>query len=435
MNVLLVNPLVREWAAANWTPLGLLYIAAELKRLGHSAEIYDINALRPSVSEIVKKIGEAQYDWLGLTGIITTYKNVKQLAELSKELHPERPVVLGGPLASSIPHIIIAKVPAIDFIVQGEGERVVLDLCRQTEQHCAGEPITDRIFRAERPLSNLNDLPMPDRDLVPMSIYLKNPLGAYNKRKWTDGEPVKDVISTNIMAGRGCPYACTYCAHDFMGHKYRVRSARHVMAEIVHLRQTYEVQYINFIDDEFCANRDFVLDFIEQMLWFQGEYLWPLKWGCTGRVNLVDEELLSQLASTGCIHMSFGIESGSPKILDAMNKRVTVDQAEHALALAKRYIKDVATTYMVGYPGETEDTLKETVQFIKKVGIKPDAVFYCTPYPGTELYRNVLDAGLIQDEETYVLSLEEQGRKIALNVCGLPDEVLVAYKTKMGALP
>ncbi len=428
MRVLLINPLIREWAKPNCVPLGLCYIAACMQREGTEVEIYDINALRPSTDEIERHIAAAEYDWAGIGGIITTYRYVKWLVELLKEAHPDKPVVVGGALGSSVTETLLTRTRA-DIAALGEGERTVVDLCRALESGadlagvrgiaCKADGEV-RVNERQPIIADLDTLPMPARELVPMDVYVRNPVGAPNRNKWADGTAAAEIRTTNFMATRGCPYKCIYCYHDFLGYKYRTRSPADVIAEMKTVHRTYGVGYVHFIDDEFMLKRPFVTGFVEEMRrWNSG-----VTWGCQGRVNLVDEEILTAMAGAGCVHVNYGIESGSQKMLDLMKKQVTVEQALRALELTRKVFGETDISLMVGLPGETPETIAETVEFCKRADVAPQVIFFATPYPGTELYEMAREAGRIPDEEKYVLGLAEQGEKIACNMSEVPDEEL-----------
>jgi radical SAM superfamily enzyme YgiQ (UPF0313 family) len=149
-----------------------------------------------------------------------------------------------------------------------------------------------------------------------------------------------------------------------------------------------------------------------------------IQWGSTGRVNLMTEELLAKMAAAGCVWIGYGIESGSQRMLDVMKKQVTVEQARKAIELTRKYIDQVDCSFMMGTPGETRETIMETVEFCEELDLAPEVIFFATPYPGTELYDLARQRGLIEDEEKFVLSLWEQGEKMTANFSELSDEEL-----------
>lgn len=435
MRWLLINPPIREWAKPNVFPLGLGYVAASLLETGHEVEVLDVNALRLSREEVAERLAAAEYDAVGIGGIVTTYRYVKWLVAELKRLYPERPVVVGGSVASSIPDTMMERNP-VDVICIGEGERTIVELASALEGGADLAAVAGIRFRAadgsivataEREVvRDLDSIPLPAWDLFPVDVYLANPVGAPNTGKWTDGAGTADApLTMNLYASRGCPYRCTYCYHDFMGHGYRVRSPEGVVAEMEELHARYGVTYFHFIDDEFVARRSFVHAFCDRFRELRERTGVELTWGCTGRVNLVNEELVADMVDAGCVLIGYGIESGSQRMLDLVNKCVTVDQAKEAVRLTQRHLGWADCSFMIGYPGETMESLQETVDFCKELDLAPEVIFFLTAYPGTELYDHARERGLIGDEEEYCLGLGEQGERIRVNFTSMSDEELM----------
>ena len=265
----------------------------------------------------------------------------------------------------------------------------------------------------------MDTLPWPAWDLFPKDIYLRNPIGALNRNKWIDGEANGTVpLSMNINGTRGCPYKCIYCYHDFMGKGYRHRSAENIIKEMKFLHDRYGVKYFHFIDDEYCLKKDFVYEFCKKV---KREFNNEITWGCAGRVNLMTEDLIATMVDAGCVLIGYGIESGSQKMLDAMKKAATVEQAKEAVRLTQKYLGWADCSFMIGTPGENRETIQETIDFCKEMELTPEVIFFTTPYPGTELYRMALAQGKIKDEEEYILNLGEQGEKIRVNFSELSN--------------
>lgn len=431
MKILLINPPIREWAKPNVLPLGLGYIASVLRGKGHEVDMMDINAYRWDTGEVEDRVKNTEFDVVGIGAIVTVYKYVKWLAGILKKYHPDRKIVIGGSVGTSIPQIILEKTEA-DIVCIGEGELTIVDIIEALKNGkdiagvdgiwFKGDDGRIHINKNRAPIKDLDALPLPAWDLFPMEIYLKNPVGAPNRNKWIDGGSDSEVpLSMNLNATRGCPYQCIYCYHDFMGSGYRHRSPKNIINEMRILYDQYGVRYFHFIDDEFCLKKSFVFDFCKEL---KGEFNKNVSWGCAGRVNLMTEDLVAAMADSGCVLIGYGIESGSQKMLDIMKKGVTVQQAKDAIQLTKKYLGWADCSFMVGVPGENRETIQETIEFCKEVDLAPEVIFFTTPYPGTELYRIALQQGKIKDEEEYILNLGEQGEKIRVNFSELADEEL-----------
>ncbi len=435
MKVLLINPPIREWAKPNVFPLGLGYIASVLIQEGHEIEVLDINAHRFSREEVEARIAASDFDIAGIGGIVTVYKYVKWLIGVLRTRHPGKKIIIGGSVGSSIPETMLKR-NDVDAVCVGESEKTINDLMTALELEGNLANIKGIWYRDSNgnihktlkrpPIMDLDDLPLPAWDLFPMDIYLKNPVGAPNRNKWVDGSgEASGPLSMNLFATRGCPYQCIYCYHDFMGIKYRHRSPESVVHEMKILHDKYGVDYFHFVDDEFVMYKKFINRFCVLVKELSQKAGRKITWGCSGRVNLMTEELIATMADAGCVLIGYGIESGSQKMLDIIKKQVTVEQAKNAVRLTKNYLGWADCSFMIGYPGETRETIQETIDFCKELDLTPEVIFFMTPYPGTELYRMALAQRKIEDEEGYVLGLGEQGERLRVNFTDLSDEELV----------
>lgn len=438
MKMLLINPPIREWARPNVFPLGLGYIASVLRGDGFDVEVMDINAHRWSREEVEARIAAASFDVAGIGAIVTVYSYVKWLIEIIKKHHPDKKIVIGGSVGTSIPHIILGKTAA-DIVCMGEGEATAVDLMHALQKEGDLQGVDGIWFRDKegnivrnrkrKPIRNLDILPWPSWDLFPLDIYLKNPVGAPNRNKWIDGSATESSsLSMNINGARGCPYQCIYCYHDFMGQGYRLRSPESIIREMKFFYDVHGVTYFHFTDDEYCLKKNFLYEFCNRI---KSEFKNDITWGCAGRVNLMTEDLVKTMADAGCVLIGYGIESGSQKMLDVMKKGVTVEESKKAVRLTQKYLGWADCSFMVGTPGENRETIQETIDFCKELDLAPEVIFFMTPYPGTELYRMALESGRIKDEEEYVLHLGEQGEKIRVNFSGLTDEELFEAQQHM----
>jgi len=247
LKILLINPPVRTWAEPNVFPLGLGYISAILNQSTQNVHVLDINAHRHSREYVEGYIKGYEADIYGIGGIITTYNYVKWLVGIIKKYHPNKRVMIGGAVASSIPHIW-EKDDNVDHIIIGEGEAAVLDVILRPYAKIMEKPA----------IEDLDLIPSPDWEAFPINIYLKNPIGFLNVNKWDSGSAENKQLSMNLYAGRGCGFNCIYCYKDFMGYKYRHRSARNVVEEMEKLFINYGATYFHFIDDELMMSKKFV---------------------------------------------------------------------------------------------------------------------------------------------------------------------------------
>ncbi|MFC1821068.1 B12-binding domain-containing radical SAM protein [Thermodesulfobacteriota bacterium] len=432
MNILLINSPIRLDAKPNCIPSGLATMAAMLRNHGYGVDIYDVNGLRPKKSEIHDALQELHWDVVGVSGLITTFEFQTWLITLLKKLNAHAPVVSGGGLATSSNELLFRHTP-VDITVIGEGEQTLVELCRALENGRGLDNVAGIAFRKDdrimktAPRKNIDDLdsiPFPAWDLLPMEIYLQNPvwgdLAGNSSGFKTD---VKVAKSMNIISSRGCPFSCKYCYHLFGRSSYRFRSAQNVVDEIEILVDRYGVDFIGFVDDNMMASEKRLLEFCDLM---EKRYF-PVTWGCHGRVTSAKPEILERMAQVGCVWIGYGIESGSQKILNAMNKRATVEQAKQAIINTRKAGIYPNTTFIFGYPGETSETIRETINFKRELDIECGS-FFTTPYPGTDLYHQV--QAKIKDEEPFICSLGN-ATEFTINLTDFDDENLFRLKKVM----
>ena len=423
----------------NCVPLGLAYLASVLRNAGHEVEVLDINAMRYTKEQAENKIKASQCDLIGTGGLITVAKYLKWLIETIKKHKPEIKVVVGGGVATSIPKLILENTLA-DIACIGEGEVTILEITKAIEKNSSLSDVAGIYYKDEnsgqiiktaprQAIANLDSIPLPAYDLFPMDIYVNNPVGYINKNKWANGAAKDQSIpkSMNINVTRGCPYRCIYCYHDFVGAGYRHHSPEYVLNEMRFLNQHYGVTYFVWADDESMIKKRFIYQFCDLMKKEKPGF----EFSISGRVNLVDRDILESLKEAGCNMVGYGIESGSQKMLDLMKKNATVEQSKNAIILTREVFGDISPTFVLGLPGETAETVQETIDFCKDVNLVPEAIFFATAYPGTELYDLALKKGLIKNEFEYICNLWEQGEQILVNFTEWSDKELFQIRENM----
>ena len=385
MKVLLIFPPTRMNDLPRNFPTGLGIIAAILRQEGHAVTVLDINGNRFSKEYVEKFIAKEKFDIVGIGGLLTVYNYVKWLVPIIKKKNPQIPVVLGGSIGSNVPELSLTKLK-VDYVVDGEGEITAPKLFKALENKDDVEHIKGIWFLknavpyctgpCER-VSDLDEVPWPAWDLFPMKKYLQNPVVGFGK-------------DLDLITSRGCPYQCIFC-YKIGGRYYRQMSIKKVISEIKNLIEIYKLDFISFQDNEFMIDKNWVKEFCHK----PNEENINIQWSCTGRVNLVDEEIVKTMKDAGCTSISFGIESGSQKMLDIMKKAVTAEQAKNAITLVKNIGLRCPCSFMIGLPGETKETIEETIQFCKDINMALTALMFAAPYPGTELFEMAKKAGKI----------------------------------------
>lgn len=380
MRVALISP---KWnqMVNSYPSLGLGYLAAVLERRGDEVRIFDfgLDPRRPLEEEVLDVLA-FRPDVIGLTAMTTSYHSAEQTISLLRA-GTHAPMVLGGPHATVFPERTLREQPALDYLVFGEGEETMLELMEVIEGRRDPAMVAGLCYRRAgqvmcnpaRPLiRDLDALPFPARHLFQLGRY---PLYA------PDGGRMLTVLTS-----RGCPYNCSYCFKGIVGRTYRQRSPENLIQELKELIRTYGIHNFYFIDDLFTLDVKRLNVLLDMMI---AEGL-DIRWQCLARVDRVTPELLRRMAAAGCRQIHYGIESGNQEILERVGKRITLEQVRQAVRWTAEAGIRSKGYFMLGLPGDTEETMEQTIQFAASLDLD-DAMFsLTTPFPGTRLWEELV---------------------------------------------
>ncbi|MFH1647637.1 MAG: radical SAM protein [Chloroflexota bacterium] len=375
MKITLINPL--QSTSYPQPPVGLALIAAVLEKQGHRVTLLDANALGLRPEAAAARVGDA--DIAGLTAMTPTISAAISLASHLKQVRPRLTVILGGAHATLLPEETLTSAPEIDIIVRGEGEETVVELLQAIEARQPLESIAGISYRTDGKISGT-----PDR---PPSVNLDTlPYPAYHLLSWKRYKPHPPhglaMPFAAVVTSRGCPYRCAYCSKPVFGAKFRAQSPGRVIDEIAYLHDRFGVKEIAFYDDSFTLDKERVQKIAEKII---GSGM-KMAWTCETRVNLVDRQLLLNMKRAGCYAVAYGIESGSAEVLKTLRKDITLEQVEEAVRHTREVGLQVIGYFMVGSPGETPETIRQTIDYAKKLKVDYAQFSVTTPFPGTELY-------------------------------------------------
>lgn len=373
----------------NTPPLGLLYLAAVLEKNAVSVSILDAGLEGLTLDQTFRKIEEISPRVIGITICTPDYPLIDKFIFLLKKKMPQLSVVTGGPHATLDPEGILST-SRVDYVIRGEGEYSFLELCnailKNRPQELSG--ILGLSFRENgkikhnpaRPLiENLDDIPMAARHLVPLMKYRN--YGRIYKRF-----PVGVMITS-----RGCPMQCIFCAHEIFGRRYRFMSAARVIEEIKHLQKAYGVKEILFREDNFTANRDRVFDICDRII---KEKL-DISWMCLADVNSITEEMAVKMKQAGCWHIGLGVESGNDRILKILKKGISLKKTLEVFKFIHKAGIRTLAFFMIGNYSDTRETVKDTIDFARKLDTDFAIFTITTPFPGTELFDLAVKNNLV----------------------------------------
>ncbi len=375
-------------------PLGLGYLASVLLRDGFDVRISDMDVEDVGFEELRQILLSFSPGVVGISNTTLTFKNALRVAKVVKQYLPNCLICLGGPHVTVNYHEAL-HYPFVDMVVRGEGEITFLELCRAVAR---GESypldIAGTVVRSEgrvialpdrARIRNLDDLPFPARHLMPLHLY---------------------NIPGTILTSRGCPFECGFCAGPVvLGRKYVARSAENVVAEVKMCIDIFGLTSFYFIDDTMTHNTERLMDICEglRQLDIPPSLGRKLKWTCESRADVVTIDILREMKSAGCTTIQFGMESGSQELLDQLGKRVTLKQIEQAVVWSRQAGISPVLSMVFPHPGETEETLKQTFDFIRKLyaaGAEKVIPALLTLFPGTRFMeeRDKLGLNLLTDD-------------------------------------
>lgn len=369
-----------------------LGILAQILRKSHEVEILDC-LLRDLGPEGLRSIGKS-FDIAGITLFTKDLAVCREYLGVLKESNPAVITILGGPHPSALPVETLGFFGELcDFVIAGEAETALPGLIDGiSEGNLRPETVEGLCYReGDRVVVNDRIYPEPlDNyrvawDLIPPASYPRAPHGAIFKQY-----PVAPIITS-----RGCPYGCLFCAgHKVTGKKIRRRSIPNVLDEIRLLREVYGVKEIHIEDDNFTADKRYVMEFCREI----GRQFPGLSWVCPNgvRIDTLDREMLEAMKETGCYSLSFGLESGNDDILGAMGKKLTVAALRDKIELVDRIGLDTIGFFILGFPGETRRHIENTISFALSLPLKRATFATFQPFPGTDIFDRLIRDGTLK---------------------------------------
>lgn len=376
-------------------PLGLLYNAASLLKVGYQVYVFDPFF---NNSVFIERLKELKPDLIGFSILTSSYATAKGLIAIIRKVLPKAVLCAGGVHVTSMPGETLKDLD-LDFIILGEGELTIVESANCLKNNKSLEGVKGVYYKDSagsirkndaRPfIADLDSVPYPAWNLLPMEKYLIPPgyiRSYYSKRNLV------------VFLTRGCPFNCIYCSSNVtFGRQIRFPSVAYAIEGLERLIKSYGIDSFYFFDDTLTINKKWVQDFCSLKL----KKGIKLKWGCQSRVDTITEDIIRMMSEAGCLQIDFGVESGSQKVLDAIKKGTTTEDAERAFTLCRKFKIRPYASIMVGNPEEEEEDVFLTAKLLKRIRPVYTSVCYTQPMPGSRLYTLALENEWFVNDKSY----------------------------------
>jgi len=401
------------------TPTNLGLLAAYIRQRGHEPRIVDLDIEGGTLEEIGRLILANDPQVIGITCLTPRFPISMAIIGECKRLQPEVIAVVGGPHISGLPEYAL-KDPVVDYAVLGEGEQAFLELINHL---AAGKPVdsvANLIHRQNgavkvnpvRPfIADLDALPFPAWDLLKLDNYVDP--------AFYQGPHL------GLMSARGCPFDCYFCASRVVwGRRVRYRSPANMIAEIEEAISRYGIREFMFYDDTFTLNRNRILEFCQGVI----KRRLDIRFYAQVRVDTIDLEIVQKLKAAGCFAVAIGVESGNEQILKTMGKNLNIDQIRAGCQVLKAAHMPFLASYIIGHPGDTHETIRQTIDFANELDADQSKFLIATPYPGTRFFQMSVARGVIPPEGAADLGDHTYFQHVAANLSQVSDADLLAYQ-------
>jgi len=386
--ILLIRPapIKEQFGDESFLPLGLAYIAAVLKKQNYDVKVIDQLIGKRKDDEIINFIEKFSPFAIGFTAVTPTVNSAFRLGRQIKQRFKDILLFIGGPHPSALPEESLNN--NFDFVIIGEGEETVLDLFKNIgrPENVPGIAFkkNGEIIKTSRRefIKDLDKLPFPARELFPSLKYYKGQEALGSK-----------IPVGSILTSRGCPFSCTFCFKAVFGNRFRARTPENILEEWIYLIKNYNVKEIAIIDDSFTTDVSRVIKFCDLLI---KEKL-KIRWSCPNgiRIDIGNLDMLKKMKQAGCYRVALGIESGSQEILNRIGKRTTLKEIQDMVDNCKKVGIKTMGFYMLGNPGETKETMQQTIDFAKKTVTDYAQFLLPIPFPGTKMYEDIKANGKI----------------------------------------
>ena len=430
MRLLFINPNLRPGHAIRYLPVGLAYVMTVVKEAGYDFDLLDIGLYDQDDAQVEDFLASNRYDVVLTGSIVTHYKWMKWLTRAIRRHQPDAKIIVGNSVGGSIPDLFLQHSEA-DIVVRGEGEYAAVDTLACLRAGGDLGQVAGISFRADgdrivhaptRPAADIESIPMIDWELFDVDQYFEvtDAPSAFGI-ELDDGRQWRTMP---VATARGCVFKCTFCHIVYKHDPYRHRKAESIGAEIRHLLDRYEANYINFWDDLTFYKLSQAEKIVDGLLEMPERFYWSaaVRTDLFGNTRIPYEkrlEVARKFKDSGCVALGYSLESGNQEILDMMEKRVKLEYFEEQVGILREVGITSNTSVVIGYPIESRETMRQTFEMCERNLIYP-SVGFLLPLPDTGMYDYAREHGYIPDENAFLDSITER-QDICLNMTSMSD--------------
>ncbi|PIQ94083.1 MAG: hypothetical protein COY75_09965 [Nitrospirae bacterium CG_4_10_14_0_8_um_filter_41_23] len=379
--------------AANTLPsLGILYLAAMLRKEGHLVSVIEASSLGLSLKELIGEIVKNKPEYLGISSTTLSIFHASALADEIKNIDRNIKTIIGGPHLTAIPEETMRLFESFDFGVIGEGEETIRELINSLDQRGKISGVSGIIFRdGDRIVRTAPRIFLDDLDKLPFPAWdiLKDFPDRYHPPPFR----FKNLPAVYIVTTRGCPYKCIFCDRSVFGNKCRGHSTEYVLELIEYLYKKFNIREILIEDDTFVTFKKRLIEVCEGII-RRGI---KISWSCLARADAVTPEILNLMKRAGCWSISYGIETGDEEVMKFIGKNITLDKIEQAVKWTKKAGIFSKGFFILGHPVDTYNTIKKTIDFALRLPLDDISVSMMTPFPGSKLHEIASQYGEFED--------------------------------------
>lgn len=431
MKTVFINLSIRPDSPVRRIPVGLAYVVTAASRANIDFDLIDMDVDHLSYNDLERILLEKKYDVYAFGAIVSSFRIVKEIAEIIRKCNPNAKIVAGNSVASSIPQTLMEHTE-VDVGIMGEADETIVELLKAYENKVDLKNIQGIFYKEDgdvkynerRPTqANLDLFGFPEWEIFDVEKYYR-----YSDVNTNCFVSKRNVNWMPLNSGRGCPYRCTFCYITVRDDKKRYRrySKEAIIDEIKRLYHKYDANFISFWDDLTFPNRRGVKNIVNSIL----ELDFKISWNAPVRGDLFrkqDEDLVRLVKESGCIDLGFSLENADETILKAIDKHLELDRFIEQCHVLNKVGVTPLTSVIFGYPQETPDSIRKTLDVCEEAGVYP-SVGFLLALPGTPVYKELRADGYIPNEYEYLMQIGDR-QDFSLNYTTMSNETLVSEVT------